>query len=66
MPCSCCSYDEVFDEKKQARRDAKRYRRKGLDKAARRVPSRISRAAGSPVTPCSRSAAASARSSWSC
>jgi magnesium-protoporphyrin O-methyltransferase len=35
---SCCSapsgYDELFG-KKQARRDASRYRRKGLDKAAR-------------------------------
>jgi len=39
MPCSCCSpaaYSELFDEK-QARKDARRYRRKGLDKAARRL-----------------------------
>ncbi len=39
VPCSCCSpaaYSELFDEK-QARKDARRYRRKGLDKAARRI-----------------------------
>jgi hypothetical protein len=36
MPCSCCSYDAIFDEK-QARRDAKRYRNKGLDRAARQL-----------------------------
>ncbi len=36
-PCSCCSaYDDVFDEK-QARKDAKRYRTKGLDKAGARI-----------------------------
>ncbi len=36
---ACCSpraYDEFFDEK-QARRDARRYRRRGLDKTARRM-----------------------------
>jgi hypothetical protein len=38
VPCSCCSYDTVFDEK-QARRDARRYRRRGLDRAARRLVS---------------------------
>ena len=43
MPCSCCSpaaYSELFDEK-QARKDARRYRRKGLDKAARRIVSQL-------------------------
>lgn len=40
MPCNCFSYDEVFDEK-QARRDARRYRRKGLDRAARRLVSHL-------------------------
>jgi hypothetical protein len=34
MPCSCCAYEAMFDEK-QARKDASRYHRKGLDKAAR-------------------------------
>ncbi|MER3409843.1 MAG: SAM-dependent methyltransferase [Thermoleophilia bacterium] len=37
MACGCCprsGYDELFSER-QARRDARRYRRKGLDKAAR-------------------------------
>ena len=42
MVCSCCSYDAIFDEK-QARRDAKRYRRKGLDRAARRLVSHLTR-----------------------
>jgi magnesium-protoporphyrin O-methyltransferase len=42
MPCSCCSYDAFFDEK-QARRDAKRYRKKGLDRAARRLVSHLTR-----------------------
>jgi magnesium-protoporphyrin O-methyltransferase len=42
VPCSCCSYDAVFDEK-QARRDARRYRRKGLDRAARRLVSYLTR-----------------------
>ena len=42
MPCSCCSYDAIFDEK-QARRDAKRYRTKGLDRAARRLVSYLTR-----------------------
>lgn len=36
MPCCCApsGYDELFGEK-QARRDARRYRRKGLDRPAR-------------------------------
>jgi hypothetical protein len=42
MPCSCCSYDAFFNEK-QARRDAKRYRRKGLDPAARTLVSHLTR-----------------------
>jgi magnesium-protoporphyrin O-methyltransferase len=42
MPCGCCSYDAIFDEK-QARRDAKRYRKKGLDRAARRLVSHLTR-----------------------
>src|SRR5919204_5026277 len=45
MPCSCCSpaaYSEFFDEK-QARKDARRYRRKGLDRAARRIVSFLTR-----------------------
>ena len=42
MPCSCCSYDAIFDEK-QARKDAKRYRRKGLDTAARQLVSYLTR-----------------------
>jgi hypothetical protein len=45
VPCSCCSpaaYDELFDEK-QARKDARRYRRRGLDKAARRLVSELGR-----------------------
>ncbi len=45
MPCSCCSpaaYSELFDEK-QARKDARRYRRKGLDKAAQRLVAQLTR-----------------------
>ena len=42
MRCNCCSYDAIFDEK-QARRDAKRYRRKGLNKGARRLVSHLAR-----------------------
>jgi hypothetical protein len=42
VPCSCCSYNAVFDAK-QARRDARRYRRKGLDRAARRLVSYLTR-----------------------
>jgi 16S rRNA G966 N2-methylase RsmD len=36
VPCTCCraAYEDVFDEK-LARKDARRYRRKGLDAAAR-------------------------------
>jgi 16S rRNA G966 N2-methylase RsmD len=37
MPCSCCttqSYGDVFDET-LARKDARRYRRRGLDRAAK-------------------------------
>jgi predicted nicotinamide N-methyase len=37
MACPCCApsgYEELFSER-QARRDARRYRRKGLDRAAR-------------------------------
>jgi hypothetical protein len=36
MPCSCCAYEAFFDEK-QARKDARSYRKKGLDAPARRV-----------------------------
>ena len=38
MPCTCCraAYEDIFDEK-LARRDARRYRRKGLDTAARAI-----------------------------
>jgi hypothetical protein len=45
VACKCCSpaaYRELFDEK-QARKDARRYRRKGLDKAARRIVSFLAR-----------------------
>ena len=45
MVCRCCSpaaYRELFDEK-QARKDARRYRRKGLDKAARLIVSQLTR-----------------------
>lgn len=42
MPCSCCSYDAFFNEKR-ARKDASRYRRKGLDSAAQRLVSHLTR-----------------------
>jgi hypothetical protein len=36
VPCACCreAYEDIFDEK-LAQKDARRYRRKGLDEAAR-------------------------------
>jgi Methyltransferase domain len=36
MACSCCAYEAFFDEK-QAQRDARKYRKKGLDAPARRI-----------------------------
>lgn len=36
MPCSCCTYGGVFDDK-EARRNLRRYRRKGLDAVGRDI-----------------------------